>query len=291
MQVRLWGVRGSIPTPGSETVRYGGNTACVAVQALGETIILDAGSGVRLLGHALDAPPRPAPLRAHLLLTHVHWDHIQGFPFFAPAYREETDLDIYGLPVCHRKIDNLLSNQMEQIYFPVDLGSLRAAIGFHDLTEGAFELGAVCARTLRLNHTTETVGFRLEAGGRVCCYLPDNELALCGEPGRTSYDAFVRFCEGADLLIHDGQYTEETYSRHRGWGHSTRQEAVQLALDAGCRQVAVFHHDPRVTDAELESWERAAREELRAAGHVLRCDAAREGAVYDLAGGDTAQQA
>jgi phosphoribosyl 1,2-cyclic phosphodiesterase len=281
MRVKLWGTRGSIPTPGPDTVVYGGNTSCVEVcTAAGARLILDAGSGLRRLG--LDLAPA-ARVEAALFVTHVHWDHIQGFPFFIPAYKPDTLLDIFGLEVAHRKIERLLSDQMEQIYFPVDLSSLRATLRFHDLDMRDVGWGGARARLIRTNHTTETVGFRIEEAGASVVYIPDNELARCAEPGATPYADFVEFCRGADLLIHDAQYEAATYARVKGWGHSTYQETLGLALDADVRRVLLFHHDPQTTDAEVERRVAWCRAEVRAREAALEVEGAREGAEYDLA--------
>jgi phosphoribosyl 1,2-cyclic phosphodiesterase len=282
MHVTFWGTRGSIPTPGRDTVTFGGNTSCVAVTVGSRVFIFDAGSGIRLLGDEL--VQQPGPLAASIFITHVHWDHIQGFPFFAPCYQETTTLDIYGLPLAHKKIDLLLSSQMEQTYFPVNMSSLRAKIRFHDLdSRGEASQGeGVRVRTQKVNHTTDTVGFRIEAEGRAVVYVPDNELALCSEPERTRYEDVVAFARGADLLIHDAQYTDATYGRYRGWGHSTREEAARLARDAGAKRVALFHHDPRATDDELSAWEEKARAELSRSGARLELACAREGSTIRL---------
>jgi len=280
MHVKLWGTRGSIPSPGPETVIYGGNTPCVEVRLQsGGRIVLDAGSGIRKLGLALALEPR---VEASLLLTHVHWDHIQGFPFFSPVYRESTVLDVYGLEVAHRKIERLLSDQMEQVYFPVDLTSLRATLRFHDLELARFDLRGAAVRTIRANHTTETMGFRIDERGYSVVYLPDNELARCGEPGTTPYADFVEFCRGVDLLIHDAQYTDASYPRFRGWGHSTFEQALRLGLEAGARRIVLFHHDPQTTDADLEMSVAWCRESVVAQGAPVEVDAAREEVEYDL---------
>lgn len=277
MRVRFWGTRGSIPTPGPDTVTYGGNTSCIEViLRSGRSLIFDAGSGIRMLG--LDLQARPSPNRLALFISHVHWDHIQGFPFFAAAYDPETTLDIYGLPYAQTKVDLLLSSQMEQVYFPVDMQQMRAEMLFHDLGPGALELPDARVLYRQVNHTTETLGFRVEAEQQTLVFIPDNELSFCALEGRVPYEDIVAFCRGADLLIHDAQYTAETYRSHRGWGHSTREEAVKLADDAGVRRLAAFHHDPRTSDAELAGWEESLKG--RSGAQVF---AAREGSILPLA--------
>jgi phosphoribosyl 1,2-cyclic phosphodiesterase len=289
MRVKFWGTRGSIPTPGPETVIYGGNTSCVEVRLDdGARLILDAGSGIRKLGLSAIKEPQ---IDATILLTHVHWDHIQGFPFFAPAYRDSTNLDIYGLEVAHRKIERLLSDQMEQVYFPVDLRSLRANLRFHDFDMDGFECRGAKVNLLRANHTTETVAFKITQNGRSVIYIPDNELARCGEPGTTPYADFVRFCGGVDLLIHDAQYTNATYSRFRGWGHSTFEEALKLGIDAGAKRVALFHHDPMTTDMDCERRATWCHDHIREKGLTIEVECAREEYEHDLDQAGASQEA
>lgn len=280
MRVKFWGTRGSIPTPGPDTVIHGGNTSCVGINlgAAGR-LILDAGSGIRKLGLSIAGEQKT---EATLLLTHVHWDHIQGFPFFIPAYKDTTTLDIFGLEVAHRKIERLLSDQMEQVYFPVDLRSLRATMRFHDFDFGGFDCRGARVSLIRSNHTTDTVGFKIEHGGRSCVFIPDNELARCTEKGTTPYPDFVRFCTGADLLIHDAQYTNATYSRFRGWGHSTFEEALNLGIDAGCKRVALFHHDPLSSDAELDRRLAWCKEHVKTRGVSIEVECAKEEVEHDL---------
>ncbi len=283
MRVKFWGTRGSIPTPGPETVIYGGNTSCVEVKLQsGGRLILDAGSGIRKLGMSLVNEPR---VEASLLLTHVHWDHIQGFPFFAPAYKDSTLLDVYGLEVAHRKIERLLSDQMEQVYFPIDLRSLRATLRFHDFDADGFTCSGARVTLLRVNHTTETVGFKIEEAGRSVVYIPDNELSRCGEKGATPYADFLRFCGGTDLLIHDAQYTTATYPHFRGWGHSTFEEALALGIDAGAKALALFHHDPATTDMDLERRYAWCADHVRERGAAIQVENAREEVEHDLVGG------
>jgi len=288
MRVKFWGVRGSIPTPGAHTVRHGGNTSCVEVKLGGDAgrIILDAGSGLRLLGLSIAAEPKT---QASLFLTHVHWDHIQGFPFFIPAYKDSTLLDVYGLEVAHRKIERLLSDQMEQVYFPVDLRSLRASMRFHDFDVEGFDCNGAVVTLVRANHTTETVGFKIQHGGKSVVYMPDNEIARCKEKGTTPYEDFVRFCDGVDLLIHDSQYTSANYARFKGFGHSTFEESLQLAIDAKVKRVALFHHDPLSSDAQLDERLEWCKKELAARGSAIEVEMAREEVEHDLAPASAAE--
>ena len=280
MRVKFWGTRGSIPTPGPDTVAHGGNTSCVGVNlgAAGR-LILDAGSGIRKLGLSIAGEPKTD---ATLLLTHVHWDHIQGFPFFIPAYKDSTSLDIFGLEVAHRKIERLLSDQMEQVYFPVDLRSLRANMRFHDFDFEGFECRGAKLSICRANHTTDTVAFRIEHEGHSVVFMPDNELARCGEKGTTAYADFVRFCSNVDLLIHDAQYTNATYARFKGWGHSTFEEALNLGIDAGAKRVALFHHDPMSSDAELDRRLAWCREQIHTRSLPIEVECAKEDVEHDL---------
>jgi phosphoribosyl 1,2-cyclic phosphodiesterase len=280
MRVKFWGTRGSIPTPGPDTVIHGGNTSCVGIN-LGAPgrLILDAGSGIRKLGLSIAGE---AKTDATLLLTHVHWDHIQGFPFFIPAYKDSTNLDIFGLEVAHRKIERLLSDQMEQVYFPVDLKSLRANMRFHDFDIDGFECRGAKVSLVRANHTTETVAFKIEHDGRSVVFMPDNELAHCGLKEKTPYDDFVRFCSGVDLLIHDAQYTNATYHKFKGWGHSTFEEALNLGIDAGVKRLALFHHDPLSTDAELDRRLAWCKEHVRERGASIEVESAKEEVEHDL---------
>jgi phosphoribosyl 1,2-cyclic phosphodiesterase len=250
----------------------------------GEILVLDAGSGIRILGN--DLVGRDCDNKCTLLLTHVHWDHIQGFPFFTPAYLDGSFMDIYGLPKCHNRVDLLLSNQMQETYFPVNIESLRAEMRFHDLSiDEPIDLHGATVRTMRVNHTTETVGFRIEADDQALVYIPDNEINFCSQAGRTSYEDLVAFCSDADVLIHDAQYTEANYLHRVGWGHSTRNEAIKLARDAGARTLLAFHHDPMASDSELAAWEATVSLDLDQKGlsDTLTVFAAREQQLIDLA--------
>lgn len=274
--VTFWGVRGSIPTPGAETTRYGGNTLCLEVEFLpaGRRVVIDAGSGLRRLGEALyRGGPEAAP-SLDLLLTHTHLDHILGLPFFRPLYDRRARITIYG-PVISpdERLERVIGAQLSYRYFPVRQVELSAAIDYVDLKEGVYELeGGIRLTATYLNHPLLCMGYRLEYGGRSVCTAFDTEpfrnlyitdrrhpdfdemLAAAGENAAREAEGRMRaFCAGADLLIHDGQYTQEEYIGGRcGWGHSAVEYALELAHACGARRLALVHHDPMRSDDELD---------------------------------------
>ncbi|MBB4286712.1 MBL fold metallo-hydrolase [Roseospira goensis] len=242
--LKFWGVRGSVPCPSPAHVIYGGNTSCVEVHLDSQHIILDAGTGIRALGKALLAARVE---RATLLMTHTHWDHIIGFPFFAPAYRPDFALDILAGHVAHNGgIRRLFSSHMSDPMFPVPLEAMSARMQFRDFRPwDTFHLGeAVRVVTAPLNHPNGATGYRLEYDGLVVCYVTDTEH-VPGQPDRN----VLGLIDGADLVIYDCTYTDEEFPAKVGWGHSTWQEGVRLCRSAGVRQLAVFHHDPDHDDA------------------------------------------
>jgi phosphoribosyl 1,2-cyclic phosphodiesterase len=255
LRVVCWGTRGSIPSPGPETVHFGGNTPCVEVRAAsGARIVLDAGTGIWRLGVHLRREGEP--LDADLFLTHFHWDHVQGFPFFHPLYDARTVLRIHAPDQPAATGEALLRGLMAPGYFPIPFGALRADLGFRGVDEAApyTRLGVEVA-AFRVQHDGHAYGYRVRAGGAAVAYIPDNELAASGGPlfrGPGWYAALVRFLEGADLLLHDATFTEAEYGSplNRG-GHSTHRQALRLAEDAGARRLYFFHHAPHRSDAEL----------------------------------------
>lgn len=254
--VRFWGTRGSIPTPGPQTARYGGNTACVSVSGDdGRLVILDAGSGLRPLGHELMVR-RNGAITADILLSHTHWDHIQGLPFFKPLSAPGNTFCVHGAAQEGVALEEILRRQMDPMVFPVPLRALAAAIQVQEITEGEIQLSGFTARAFRLRHPGTTLGFRLApaTGDRDFAYLTDNEL---GEGARYPVGPdwrprLVRFLQGADTLIHDAMYAEQIAHARCGWGHSTPQEAVALASEAGCRRLILFHHEPEHDDDALD---------------------------------------
>lgn len=285
--LRFWGVRGSIPTPGRATVRYGGNTACVEVRVGGEMLALDAGTGIRLLGQALTAEFQRRPLSLTLLLTHTHWDHIQGLPFFAPLYQPRNRIHILGCEGARQGLATILGNQMENPYFPVGLDELPSNVRIEELRELSFQVGAVRVEACYANHPGVCVGYRLFAGDRSLAFFPDNEPRAAGRAGsRGGADRkLTEFLRGVDVLIMDAQYDCHEYRRHRGWGHGCVDDVVALALAAGAKRLFLFHHDPNHDDAKLAELTRHARRLVAARGGTLRVEAAREGFTMQWAGG------
>ncbi len=268
--VRFWGVRGTVPCPGEQTLRYGGNTACVEVRCGRHRLIFDAGTGIRMLGREWER--NGSHHKAHVFLTHTHVDHINGIPFFRPAYDGRNCLELWCghlLPQGMR-LKPVLDTLMQRPYFPVPLDIMHACLGFHDFEAGAVlePVSGVRIRTTPLNHPGGATGYRVEFAGRAVCYLTDLEH----HEGHRD-EALVSFAEGADIVIYDATYTDEEYPRFRGWGHSTWQEGVRLCEAARAGRLVTFHHDP---DRDDEALERIAREMDRVRpGSVV----AREGLV------------
>ena len=249
MNVRLWGTRGSVAAAGPDTVRYGGDTACVQVEGPGgEVIVLDAGSGVRPVGSIV-----AGAARIDVLLTHLHMDHIQGLGFFTPLFDPDVETHIWGPPSATLNLGERLSRYLSPPLFPVHLRELPNTV-LHDVDRGEFRIGSVSVGAELVSHPGATLGYRLEAGGSVLAYLPDHEPALGvfdfpDAPEWTSGNALMA---GADLLIHDAQYTDAEYETRVGWGHSTLGQVVTLAARAGVGTLVSFHHDPSHSDAMLD---------------------------------------
>jgi phosphoribosyl 1,2-cyclic phosphodiesterase len=277
MKITLWGTRGSIPSPGLDFVKYGGNTLCVELSFddIGRRIIIDAGSGLRLLGnHLIDKGAGSGPLKVDIFLTHTHLDHIVGFPFFAPIYQPGTRLKIYGPVTCEDdSLQAVLGGQLCYRYFPVRQEELAARIDYINLNEGTFDLGdQIRLTTQYLNHPLLCLGLRFEYKGKICCTAYDTEPfqnLFITDPLNPAFDKLMaqegaaaakdanrrleKFFEGAQLLIHDAQYTQREYdTSRRGWGHSPIEHAIKSAMRSNVKRLALFHHDPMRTDAEMD---------------------------------------
>ncbi len=296
MRIRFWGTRGSIAKPGPSTVRYGGNTSCVEVRSPRDTlIVIDCGTGAHALGRELMRERGADSLRGHMLISHTHWDHIQGIPFFKPFFVADDEWHIYGPRGLGASLQDTLAGQMQYTYFPVSLDQFDAHIHYHDLVEGKFEIDDVLVTTQYLHHPALTLGYRLEADGVCVVYASDHEphsplLAEQGyQPTGGEDDRHAQFIAGADLLIHDTQYTAEEYPEKKGWGHSTLEYVVDSALAAGVHQLALFHHDPLREDHAIDVLVQRARDRVADRGGTLEVLAAAEGAtmqVEDVAVGE-----
>lgn len=293
LRIKFWGVRGSIPTPGPTTIHYGGNTSCVEVRVGGQIIILDAGTGLRPLGRALLSEFGEQSLDLTLLLTHTHWDHIQGLPFFQPVYKPQNRLRILGYEGARRGLDSVLSSQMESPFFPIGLRELPANVRIEELKDLDFTLGAVRVQTCFAYHPGVCVGYRLSCSGRSLAFFPDNELRRASPAARADAAAaagfaseenrkLVEFLRGVDALIMDTQYDSREYQEHTGWGHGCVDEVVALALQAEVGQLFLFHHDPDHDDAKVTQMTEHARRLVAEKGGRLKVDAAREGLAVEL---------
>ncbi|MBF0592278.1 MAG: MBL fold metallo-hydrolase [Nitrospirae bacterium] len=265
MKVKFWGVRGSIPTPGESTVRYGGNTSCIELNGDdGTLIIFDAGTGIRLVGGRLASKP---PVDIHLFLSHTHWDHIHGFPFFIPAFIPSFNIHIYGPPHYDKSVKEIMSQQMVYSYFPVTANELQAKISYRDLKEETITIGDLNISTKLMNHPVSCYAYRVIEGDKTVIYTGDNEpyynFISTGETSREENREIesiveeqnnrnVDFVRGADLLIAEAQYTDEEFPSKLGWGHSSTTHALKLAINADVKHMVIFHHDPAHTDELMD---------------------------------------
>ncbi len=292
MKLRFWGTRGSIPTPGKSTVRYGGNTPCLELWLGGELIILDAGTGIRILGdHLMESGES---IRAYLLVTHPHWDHIQGFPFFKPAFISGNELTIVGSEMKGMTLRKMIEDQMNKIYFPVQLNELKAIIKFKKVEEEEFQIYDAKVKTIYVNHPALALGYRIEHNGKSLVYISDNEpfdrkaanamtnvekLVLekynnsHSDPNQRLFD----FVKNADVLIHDATYTPEEYFEKVGWGHSHYLFTVRVAAEGNVKKLLLFHHDPHHSDDKVDDILKKCKKEIKNKGYDFDCAAASEG--------------
>ncbi len=272
MTIRFWGVRGSVPSPGSATARYGGNTSCVSVHIDGKVLVLDSGTGIRGLGKVLNPDDRVLAV----VISHSHWDHIQGFPFFAPIYLPSRRVCVIPFGVDTTMMCSLLT-QMDGAHFPLTPDKLPSTVEILDF-DGLKQLLGKHIRLTRiaLNHPGDGFGYRIESGPGSLVYLTDNELDPPGR-GSTSFDEFVRFCLRADVLIHDAQFLEADMPHKRGWGHSLVSHACELAAAAKVEHLILYHHDPDRTDEDLDRIQESARNWFRERNLNTLCTAAFEG--------------
>lgn len=280
LTLRCWGTRGSIPSPGPRTSRYGGNTTCFEVRLGDQRLIFDAGSGIRQLGVDL---LENGGLYQHIFVTHFHWDHIQGFPFFPPLYQPDIHLKIVGPKQNNIDVRSLFAGQMGPIYFPVPFSMVAAKMSFDHLNEGSWDVGDIHLRTMRVKHPSWVIGYRIEAAGKVICFIPDDEVDGAGYEVEDGWrERLVDFVRGADLLIHDSMYTDEEYPSRIGWGHSTFSQSLRLAEEAQVKKLLFFHHDPQRSDDELDAIVDGIRNEATARGCTVAMEAAAEGFDFSI---------
>jgi phosphoribosyl 1,2-cyclic phosphodiesterase len=284
VRVDLWGTRGSIPSPGPETIRYGGNTSCVGVTLSdGSLLVLDAGSGIRGLGLALAAEPS----RIHLLLTHLHLDHIQGLAFFAPLFQAQTEIVIWGPASPEASLRDRIARYISAPLSPVEVRELPCDVSFRACPE-QWEIGPARITAVSVAHRGPTLGYRIDDAGSSLAYIPDHEPALGVDLDRLEPEWISGFglAEDADLLIHDGQYADEEYHDHLGWGHSALSHSLAFARRTGARRTALFHHDPIHSDAWLDAHgERAAAAWEERGGTPGGVFLAKEGGSFEIGAG------
>jgi len=287
VQVQFWGTRGSIPKPGPTTMRYGGNTLCHEIRtARGTLVIIDCGTGLHGLGLKLLSGGGRG-LAGHVLISHTHWDHIQGVPFFAPFFVPGNEWDIYGPQGLNQSLRDTLAGQMQHTYFPITPDEFGASIRYHDLLEGTFEIDDIKVTTQYLNHPALTLGYRLEADGATLVYCCDHEpfsrdVAEGHRPLFGLDQQHADFIKGADLLIHDAQYTAAEYPSKVGWGHSSVEFVVRLAQQAKLKHVVLTHHDPMRTDEALDGIIEMVRDRLKSDGSTVLVSAATEGQAIEV---------
>lgn len=292
VRIKFWGTRGSIAVPGPGTLRYGGNTACVELRADGETIVLDAGSGIRPLGIALQKEFQARPIKLSLLITHAHWDHIQGFPFFKPAYDSKNEIRIFGFDGTGASLRDILAEPMRVPFFPITMRELSAKMTIDNLSDMKFSLGKVQVHAALVNHPGVCAGYRIFSSAGSVAFLPDHEpyefflhafrgnrlsSAQAKQIAADEQAGLVRFLHGSDILILDAQYTDREYKNHIGWGHGPISSAVSLALEAEIQTLVLFHHDPHHDDEKVDAMLESAREIVAKSRRPLEIIAAQEG--------------
>lgn len=289
MFIKFWGTRGSVPVPGKDTLKYGGNTPCVEIRTSdNKLLILDAGTGIRELGNNLIENSFDGPL--DILLTHYHWDHIQGIPFFVPIYQKGREITFYGVPGRESEMKKLLSDQMELDYFPVKINEVPANIKFKHLEPNkSFHLDGFKIDTFRVYHPSLTLTYKVSENNKNIIYMTDNELDVKGENDKNISEKLkiknkelIKFCDNCDYLIHDMMYDEKIIESKLGWGHSSNKAVAKFAILAGVKNLIFFHYNPEYTDEKIDQLLESTREELKKSGSQINCIASREGLTITL---------
>ena len=288
MRIRLWGTRGSCPSPGPSTVKFGGNTTCVEVRGDdGHLVILDAGTGIRELGRSLVSSAEGRAISGDVFFSHAHWDHIQGLPFFTPAFQSGNHFRLFGAPTLLQSLELVLRQQMSPVVFPVAFDDLHARMEFRQLTGHRLSENGIDVSAISVRHPGGALGFRLAPSGapdRSLVFIPDNEMDRFGDqtPGAPTREELTRFAHGARVLIHDAMYTGAEYMDHRGWGHSSYRDAVDLAIAAEVQTLVLFHHEPDRSDAALIAQLALCREMVSERNGTVEVIAAEEGMEIDI---------
>lgn len=279
IELTFWGVRGTLPVPGERSLRYGGNTNCVTLEfAKGEMLIFDAGSGIKALSDSLLAAKR-SRIEAKILISHPHWDHINALPFFVPLYMQGNEFEIMGADHGDLSVRELISAQMDGVYFPVTIKEFGARVYFRDLKEGSYNINGITVKTMLLSHPGACMGYRIEYEGRSVCYITDNEMYAPDDPLHNPHYAkkLTAFIEGADALIVDSTYTDAEYQTKVGWGHSSISQVVDLAHGATVKNLYLYHHDPDQDDDAIDAKLATAQAMLRDRESTVICHAPHEG--------------
>jgi phosphoribosyl 1,2-cyclic phosphodiesterase/HAMP domain-containing protein len=268
MHIKCWGARGSIPVSGGEYNKYGGDTTCIEIRSQnGDIVVIDAGTGIRRLGHLLKEEKSK---NINILLTHTHWDHVQGFPFFSPIYIPGTHINLYGCPFSQRSVKDMLKPLLMSPFFPVSFDAIKASVDYISIEKESFSIGSLTITPIYMSHPGMGLGFKITEGNLSFVFLTDNELKL-KHPGGLEFKQYVNFCKDVDLLIHDAMFTNEEYKLTRGWGHSTYADALELSLEAGIKHIGFFHHYEARPDNGLDQNLEDCNEDLQKKGAHIQC--------------------
>jgi len=279
MEIRCWGSRGPIPVSGAEYVKYGGDTTCMEIRTQDDQIIIiDAGTGIRRLGNQLLEEGR---FVYDMIFTHAHWDHLMGFPFFKPLYVKGTEIRLQGCPFAQKFVETMISKVMSPPNFPVKHTDVQARILYEPVCPETFEIGTVTAKPIRLSHPNEGNGYKFTEGDHTFVFITDNELDFC-HPGGLSLDAYLEFSTGADLLIHDAEFTAEEYKITKRWGHSVYTTALELAIRAGVQNFGLFHLNQDRTDPAVDQMVDACRKIVKEQEAKVNCFAVGSGMTFSL---------
>ena len=279
MLIRCWGARGSIPVSGNEYSKYGGSTTCLEIRSKNDDIIIvDAGSGIRKLGVSL---LKEGKKDINILFTHVHWDHLLGFPFFKPIYFKGTKIKMYGCPFAQESVRHMIATSMAAPYFPIAFNDVAADISGHEVCRESFSIGSVTIHPIFLSHPNQGLGYRFEEDGKSFVFLTDNELSFKHEGG-LDYKDYLEFSAGSDLLVHDAEYREDEYKITKMWGHSMYKDALKLALDAGVMSLGLFHHNQERSDEALDGIVEECKRTIKEKDALLDCFAMYEGQEIEL---------